>query len=272
MEKINFKISDSIAETLFIPLYMRSIEAKRPDGIIKDELACELVEKINYDFSKYKSAHASELGCAIRIRHFDKKLQDFINTHKDSVAVLIGCGLDTRFQRIKDKGNAMFYELDLPEVINLREELIPQSPRDIYIKASMFEKRWMDELKSRHPHADFIFIIEGVFMYFPEKDLLDFLNEISERFNNSEIYFDVCNKFVVGKTSRHDAVKFTKAKFLSGFDSPAEIEKAIPALKNIEQFYFADDEKARWKWLGLLFRLVPFLHNSFGIYGFKVEK
>lgn len=76
----------------------------------------------------------------------------------------------------------------------------------------------------------------------------------------------------MGKTSRHDAVKYTKAKFLSGFDSPAEIEKAIPALKNIEQFYFADDEKARWKWLGLLFRLVPFLHNSFGIYGFKVEK
>lgn len=271
MEKTACRISDSVAETLFIPLYMRALESKRTDAIIKDDLACELVNSIDYDFSKYKSAKASELGCAIRIRHFDRKVEEFIENNPDGVVVLIGCGLDTRYQRIKNKSNTVFYELDLPEVIDLREKLLPQTELDRYIKASMFEKRWMDELKEKHGNSPFIFIIEGVFMYFPEKDLLDFLSEIAERFVNSEIYFDICNKFVRGKASKHDAVKYTKAKFLSGFDSPAEIEKAVPNLTNIDEFYFADSEQSRWKLLGILFRLVPFLHNSFGIYGFKVK-
>ncbi len=35
MEKTACSISDSVAETLFIPLYMRALESKRTDAIIK---------------------------------------------------------------------------------------------------------------------------------------------------------------------------------------------------------------------------------------------
>lgn len=269
MDKIECQINNSVAETLFIPLYMRALETLRKDAIIKDPIACDLVRKINYDFSKYKSAFASELGCAIRIRHLDEKLQEFLNQHENAVAVLIGCGLDTRYQRVKVPEGSVFYELDLPEVIRLREKLLPQTKNDNYIKASMFETEWMEELNAKYIGRPFIFIIEGVFMYFEEKALIRFLSDITKRFTNFEIYFDRCNRFVKGKSSKHDSVKYTKAQFLSGFDSPNEIEKEISSLKCIDEFYFADCEQKRWKWLSLIFRLVPFLHNSFGIYGFK---
>lgn len=61
------------------------------------------------------------------------------------VVVNVGCGLDTRFQRIGG-GKAVFYDMDLPEVIALRRELIPEQPGNAYIAASLLETGWMDDL------------------------------------------------------------------------------------------------------------------------------
>ena len=52
MNKIKPEIKDDIAETLFIPLLSRAHESHRKDAILKDPMACELVEKIDYDFAK----------------------------------------------------------------------------------------------------------------------------------------------------------------------------------------------------------------------------
>ena len=70
----------------------------------------------------------------------------------DKVVVNVGCGLDTRFQRIGG-GKAVFFDMDLPEVIALRRELIPEQPGNAYIAASLLETGWMDDLLRRHPDA-----------------------------------------------------------------------------------------------------------------------
>lgn len=97
------------------------------------------------------------------------------------VVVNVGCGLDTRFQRIGG-GKAVFYDMDLPEVIALRRELIPEQPGNAYIAASLLETGWMDDLLRRHPDAEFIFIVEGVLMYFYEKQVRSFLHARSKPF------------------------------------------------------------------------------------------
>ena len=85
---------------------------------------------------------------------------DLLRTHSHPVVVNVGCGLDTRFQRIGSQ-KAVFYDLDLPEVIALRRELIPEQPDNVYIEASLLETDWMDDLRRKHPDAEFIFIVEG---------------------------------------------------------------------------------------------------------------
>ena len=141
-----YKFNDIIAETLLIPLYMRAKESRRgKKAIIRDDMAESLVKKFDCDYSQFDKAKLSEVGCVVRGWYFDNAVRQFISTHTDVVVVNIGCGLDTRCQRIG--GNTIFYELDLPEVMELRKKLIPETKTDRHITASLLDEEWMDKLK-----------------------------------------------------------------------------------------------------------------------------
>lgn len=165
-ERIDFK--NVVAETLLIPLYMRAKESEREDAILRDPLAVELVKRISYDYTKFDKAWMSALGCVVRGSYFDQRVQLFIRQTENPVIVNVGCGLDTRFQRIAYRDNAVFYELDLQEVIAVREKLIPAPVGDNYLVASLLDTWWMDMLREKHPGGQFVFVFEGVLMYFYE--------------------------------------------------------------------------------------------------------
>ena len=139
-----------VAETLLIPLYMRAKESRRERPILNDKAAECLADSLEYDYSRFDGAKLSEVGCVVRGWSFDRAVRRFIGTHARPVVVNVGCGLDTRFQRIGG-GKAVFYDMDLPEVIALRRELIPEQPGNAYIAASLLETGWMDDLLRRHP-------------------------------------------------------------------------------------------------------------------------
>lgn len=272
MNKIKPEIKDDIAETLFIPLLSRAHESHRKDAILKDPMACELVEKIDYDFAKFGKITMSTTGTTIRLRHFDRLVQRFIDRKvtEDPVVVSIGCGLDSRFQRVSNHNQATFYELDLPEVINLREKLFPASAKDLTIKGSMLETDWMDMLRQKHPHGRFLFLAEGVMMYFNEEQVKSVIQNLTQRFPGCEIYFDFVSKWAARNSDKHESVKRTKARFHFGLNDPHTIEQWFPKLKLIERFYFISEEKKRWGLPGLIMWLIPALHKSFGIVGYKV--
>lgn len=163
--KQKYEFKSIVAETLLIPLYMRAKESRREHPILDDKAAERLADSLEYDYTRFDGAKLSEVGCVVRGWYFDRAVKRFVDTHPRPVAVNVGCGLDTRFQRIGN-GKAVFYDLDLPEVIALRRELIPEQAGNVYIAASLLETDWMDDLLRNHPDAEFIFIVEGVLMYF----------------------------------------------------------------------------------------------------------
>lgn len=158
--KQKYEFKNVVAETLLIPLYMRAKESRRKgDAILKDTMAEQLVNCIEYDYSQFDGAKMSEVGCVVRGKYFDDAIRRFILSHSHPVVVNVGCGLDTRYQRIGNDQTAVFYELDLPEVIDLRRKLIPETGEDRYIAASLLETGWMDALKKQHPEGQFIFVV-----------------------------------------------------------------------------------------------------------------
>lgn len=265
MKKIKLNIQDNIADTLLITLYAKSVETKKKDPLISDLVACKLVEKIDYDFSKYKNKTASSVGVAIRASHFDRVVTQFIKTHNDPVVVLVGCGLDARIQRIGNiAGKAVFYALDIEEVINLRRQLLPPAENEHYIAASMLATGWMDELRTKHPTGNFIFIIEGVLMYFSEADNKFVFTALAERFRRAEIHFDMLNKWMSTKSSMHDTVSKTNAKFVFGIDDEKAIEQWHPALKHTRTYLF--NEFKGWRRMGFvlttLMSIIPVMKTS----------
>ena len=97
-----------VAETLLIPLYMRAKESRRDNPILYDKAAERLADSMEYDYSQFDGAKLSEVGCVVRGWYFDHAVRRFIEAHPHPVVVNVGCGLDTRFQRIGDR-KAVFY-------------------------------------------------------------------------------------------------------------------------------------------------------------------
>lgn len=263
MEKEKF-IQDSVGETLLITLYMKYRESQKENPIIKDKLATKLVSEINYDFSKFKKGNNSSIGVAIRTKYFDELTKTFILCHENPVIVVVGCGLDTRLHRIGHiANNVPFYQLDIPEVMEIREHLIPKTKEEEYIHSSMLETKWMNELQEKHKDANFLFIIEGIFMYFKKEQVQQVLQNIAIRFPNSELIFDIINSWMSKKSHIHDTVKHTNATFKFGTDDDKEIEKWATNLELISSKLFTDfPEWKRAGWKGRVLKIIPTLRKS----------
>jgi O-methyltransferase involved in polyketide biosynthesis len=126
MTETAYQDLSGVAETLLIILAIRAFESQRPDALIKDERAEVLVSQMDQDFLRKKLAKIedySQVATILRSRDFDRHARDFLARHPEAVVVHIGCGLDTRFERL-DNGRVEWYDLDLPDVIELRRKLI----------------------------------------------------------------------------------------------------------------------------------------------------
>lgn len=272
-QKHEFK--NVVAETLLIPLYMRAKESRRgKDAILQDAMAEELVESIDYDYGKFDSARLSEVGCVVRGWYFDNAIRRFMAAHERPVVVNVGCGLDTRYQRIGDDGKTVFYELDLPEVIELRRELIPEPANDHYIPGSLLETDWMDELLKRHSGGEFIFVIEGVLMYFYEKQVKMMVRNIAERFSGGELWFDVCGTMMTKHGVKPDSLKGHEAQIRSGIVDGHEVERWEPCLVLLDQANYMKYFRPRWGFFfgQVLGRMTKLCYKFSSMLGYKIGK
>lgn len=276
MESQHNFIQDKIGETLLITLYIKYKESINEESDYVDTTACKLVEKIDYDFSKFDGAIKSSVGVIIRTKYFDKCLKNFIKEHTNPIVILLGCGLDTRYQRmdIKTQEKAIFYQLDIPEVIKIREKLIPPTKNERYISSSMFENKWMDKIISENPNGQFIIIIEGVIMYFTEQDLKPFFQQIAQKFpSNTYIYFDTINKWMSKNSHLHDIVRLMDAEFKFGNDDDIIFENWSDKLTLVSTklFYNFDEWKKTGFFNTKILPLIPQFRRASRLVHYKTK-
>ena len=194
-----------VAETLLIPLYYRAMETQRPDAMIKDEKAVTLIKRlssegsIRYDSDWLKHTPMAEVNKVLRImltRQMDRYVRDFLGRHPKAVVVHTGCGLDSRFERV-DNGQVEWYDLDLPDVIELRRKLIgDEGGRYHLLACSVLEDAWMETVMA-HRGSSFLFLAEGVFMYFEESQVKSLVLRLRDHFPGAELIFDAWRPFEI---------------------------------------------------------------------------
>ena len=127
------------------------------------------------------------LVTAMQVRQFDTFARAFLAGNRGGLVVDVGCGLDTRFDRLND-GEMTWIGVDLPEVIELRRKFLPDGKRNITIPQSMVESSWLDEVtRSNKP---VIFLAEGVFPYFSVAEVKPLVLEMAKYFPKGELVFD----------------------------------------------------------------------------------
>ena len=147
-----------VQETLLIPLLARARETERRRGLLRDPRAVELVRRLDYDFEKWEGGRSLK-GAMLRARMFDRYVEDFLVTHPRGTVVEIGCGLDTRFDRV-DNGRVRWFDLDLPDAVALRRRFFDDEPRRTMVAASVLDSAWMNAVKATG--GPWMFVAEAV--------------------------------------------------------------------------------------------------------------
>lgn len=124
---------EAVPETALWTLYHRAVEARRPDTVLPDPKAVELVDRLDHPFAERFGGGGGLLAQlqALRVASFDREVADFLARHPRGTVVCLGEGLETQYWRV-DNGRAHWLSVDLPESIALRERLLPRRPGSGY--------------------------------------------------------------------------------------------------------------------------------------------
>src|SRR5512146_750624 len=194
-------------ETMLMTLNGRAIQSQWKNPILRDPWAEEAMRHIDYDLSKQLTGVASwsmwkDIGPAIiatRAATFDQLTTRFLADHPDAVVLQVGCGMDSRAFRVNPPASVEWFDVDYPDVIDLRRQLFPgelrsQTGRYHMIGAPLEDLRWMDEVPRDRPG---LLIAEGVLHYLSEPEVKALLNAVVAHFPSGQMIFDICNPFIV---------------------------------------------------------------------------
>jgi len=211
-----------VQETLLIPLLGRAVETQKGTGLIQDNKAVEIINSLDYDFSKWKKSK-SLMGATVRTRMFDQDVQAFLTAYPTGTVVEIGCGLNTRFERL-DNGQARWFDLDLPDSLALRQQFFQNESRRTMVEANVLETDWMEPIAATG--GPWCFISEAVIIYLETVQAQQAITQIADHFPGALLLVDTTSQTMIDGQSTHDAMRHMSQDswFRWACNDPHEIE------------------------------------------------
>ncbi len=215
-------------ETMLISLYSRAIHSRTANPVLRDPWAEAAVDRIDYDFPSIKLTRLHPLSIAIRAKQFDLFTQDWITQNPESTVLHLGCGLDSRVYRVAPPSTIRWFDVDYPEVIDLRRQLYPGRPGYQMIATSLLEKDWLDTIPGDLPA---MIVAEGVMMYLPADQGGPLLGRLAAHFPGGRMGFDALSSAGVRAAGADRSVRATGARFGWGLDDPADVKQFAPQME-----------------------------------------
>ena len=193
---MQYKIEkNTVQETLVIPLYARKMCSELYPGLYRDETAIRLLDQIDYDFSALTRKAGSSmqrfgfLEVAMRQNDLAFEVRDYLRAHPAAAVVNLGCGLDDT-GRSCDNGSCKIYNLDFPDVIQVREALLPAGEREKNIPCDLNDAAWFEQIDAS---GGAVFFAAGVFYYFLKEQVKSLVQRMAGAFPGGVLVFDAAN-------------------------------------------------------------------------------
>ena len=270
IEEAGYSLS-GVAETLLLPLYIRALESQRPDALIKDDRAVALIGQLRPDSSwmaKMKLDEVDKASLILRNREFDRCVRNFLARNPEAVVVHIGCGLDSRFERV-DNGSVEWYDLDLPEVIELRRRFIGgETGRYHLLACSVLDSAWLEQV-STQPLRPYLFMAEGVLMYLKTSQVKSLVLTLRRRFPGAELVTDAFSPFIVRMNNLRIRRTNISARYHWALKSGQELESwadGIALLGEWSPLSEPEPRLAHIRWM----RHIPFLARALRIFRYRL--
>ncbi len=247
-------------------LYAKALDADLPDPILGDRYARDIVERIDYDWTKTAIVARNSPSVTTRTAHFDAWVRQFLAAHSGASkanVLHVGCGLDTRYFRLQPGPHVEWYDVDHPEVAALCTQLFPAADHHHVVAASVTDPAWLAEIPDDRPT---LMIAEGLTMYLSERDGVALLRRVVDRFGCGELQFDAFNRLGIKSQWINTVVRRSGSRLQWGIDGPAEILEAVPGTRLLSWVrWFESDSFERlpraYHVMGRVLSLVPALAN-----------
>lgn len=276
------KSISSTSKTGLITLYAHSIESRSDNPIMKDPFAVDMTDMLSPYLAKDRSRLLRNLSkgrlnsqlvyhIVLRAKKYDDYANRFVENHPDGIVVNLGCGFDSRYQRMRVKP-WLFIDLDLPEVISIKKEIFKEADGYRLVGQSIFDKDWFQELKSmRRP---VLFIAEGLFMYLKPELLNPWLRELSSDFSGSFLLFEtVVEKYTRGFNKKIVNFKLRKeigvegdVSYYFGLKKSSDLEELSDNFEFIEDWSYFDEHHPKVGWMNIMGRFDYFKYVQWTVY------
>lgn len=247
---------EGIPSTLFLVLAAQYLESKSPHGIIKDQKVIEIVDSLGLDLSKYPLTVNDRLGVGIRKEIITRELQKFVNQNPDGIVINLGCGLDTYHETFKDT-KILWYDLDLPHVIELRRQFFSETQFYKFISKSVMDFSWMQEIPK---HNKTFVLIEGFLPYFLENEVKALLTSINNQFAEVELLLHALSPWRT--LLIHKNLKKASLKLGWGITNGKSMEHWLQNLYLRNEWYPFTLYPSRWSRYVKLLNLFPFMRQQ----------
>ena len=252
--------NNTVQETLVIPLFGRKVCSERFPQLLQDREAERICAGLDYDFESRRKKMESAVGLfgALEVaqRHYDLmcEVRQYLKSHPKAAVVNLGCGLDDTFSKV-DNGCCSGFNIDMPDVISVREKLRPAGERETNIGCDLNDFSWMDRI---YGSEGAVFFAAGVFYYFRTDDVRKLLSELSRRFPAGTISFDVCNrrgaKMMTRTWLKEAGISDVDALF--SVEDPDVMKSWSPSFKSVSSRSYMRGYRDIYRQVRLLYRLM----------------
>ncbi len=244
-------------------LYAKALDAGLPDPILGDRCAKDIVERIDYDWTKTAITARNSPSVTTRTAHFDDWAREFLAAYSSAVVLHVGCGLDGRYFRLQPSAQVEWYDIDYPAVAALRARLYPTADHCHVVASPVTEPAWLTEIPNNRPT---LMIAEGLTMYLSEQEGVALLRRIVDRFPRGELQFDAFNRLGIKSQWMNTVVRRSGSRLQWGIDGPDEILEAVPGTRLLSWMrWFESDSFERlpsaYRVMGRLMSWPPALAN-----------
>jgi O-methyltransferase involved in polyketide biosynthesis len=229
-----------VEETALLTEYARALDCRLPRSILHDSLASDVVGKIDYDFAGLGVMPNTVRFVALRAKMLDTRIRSFIAKHPDAVVVDLGAGLSSAVFRVDPPPTVDWYNVDLPAVIELRDEVLPARDRSHSVAASLIGPDWADAIPADRPA---IVVADGLLAFLTEPDIAALLRRVTEHFASGVLaFYDYGTVSPVNRlAAKYLPTRRRMVRMLSdewkfdGFSDPHHPETWNPALRLREE-------------------------------------
>jgi O-methyltransferase involved in polyketide biosynthesis len=229
-------------ESLFLTLGGRALDSRLPRPFLGDATADDIITRTGYDLSKFPTISSTKVDprtkvfeIAVRAKRLDEVVGRFIAGHPDAVVLDLGAGLDSRVLRVQPAATVAWYDVDFPEVVALRRQLLPQPANVQAVGADLTEPGWLQQLPTDRPA---VIVADGLGAFLTEHDFATLLNRLVSHFPAGELAFNAYTTYTIWLLKHSRTMAAIAGGVVNpGFNDSRQPERWVGGLHLVDEMF-----------------------------------